>query len=314
MAAVRAILISVLLLAPALAWAQSTPIYTYDSNYNQEPGVITAPGSVTSMTYDTTGSQTGLIVDSGSAGIETRYQYDTNGNLTQTTPEPSTVTSSTYDTLDNDLITGDGNHTVYRYDTNGNITETIPTTDRITSTVYDTQGNLIVVGTEDALGRTTETYYDETGNVLGAFSPLGDVTATAYDGTGRDLIVASDIAGVNTMTVYDGVGNVIQTIDTPDPVTNVVYDSQANTVAADFPARSFFDVFTDISIPGANEFQNNVPLVVPTPGNAGPLAYDSVHNQLFVAVTPESNSLALIVPGLLLLGFMFLRRRAKSHS
>jgi len=167
MAAVRAILISALLLAPALAWAQNTTIYTYDQNFNQEPGVTTAPGIVTSMTYDTSPSQTGLVTDSESGGLTTRSYYDTNGNITQSDTEPSTVTSNTYDSADNEVVTGDGNHTVYRYDPNGNVVSTITTADRITSTVYDSQDNLIVVGTEDNLGRTTrltttrpETWWD----------------------------------------------------------------------------------------------------------------------------------------------------------
>lgn len=313
MAAVRAILTLLFVLAPSLAQAQTT-IYQYDSNYNVLD-TIDAAGAVTSMTYDT-GSQQGLVVDSEAAGSTTRYYYDTNYNETQSYSEPSSVTSSAYDSAGNDVVTGDANGTVYQYKYDDSPYDPpISPSGPVTSTVYDYSDNLIVVGTEDSMGKTTQTYYDADGTVVGSFDPQGMVTATAYDGAGRDLIVAADIGGQDTLTVYHYDGSTydaVDQIDTSAPVTNMVYDSQDNRLIADFPAQSFFDVFTEINIGGINEFQSSTPLVVDTPGNPTQLAYDSANNQLFVAMTPETPGVWLLAPALLALaGAVLIRRRGR---
>lgn len=190
-----------------------------------------ANGNTTTYSYDTSGNKTKEVT---SAGIETRYGYDDEGQLlTQTlmsTGDPVDPTAPTaliessraYDPSGRLASVTDamGNTTAYTYTDDG-LTSTVKRTSAdgkstyvLESDTYDAAGNALSQTTDngetvekykvDASSRTTETATDPTGvNRVTAVSYTPDdqvATENDHDSSGYDR---------TTTTTYDAMGNVL---------------------------------------------------------------------------------------------------------
>jgi YD repeat-containing protein len=315
MAAVRAILIlAVLFVSPAVVHAQ-TSIYQFDPS-NNLLGTITAPGAVTAMTYDSLTDN--LVVDSDSAGIYTRYYYDAAGDITQTFTEPRPVTSMAYDAALNEIFTGGGD-TLDEYDSSNNLVGSITTPDPITEIIYESEGTQVSVITTNT---ADESMLRQVGNTESGkdFVLQGGVTSATDDGVQVFILVASEDLGQTTMTVYDSTGQPLESVDTLGIVTAMTYDpvsrvfgigqTNTNTGQSSWLDADSVDTNTrgqDILIP-LTPFNPGRPL--PSPPTSS--TWDSENNSFYVAVSPESSSLALIAPALLLFaGLAFLRAKRR---
>jgi len=176
-----------------------------------------------------------------------RYQYDTNGYITQATYPDGAVTRYAYDgqTRQISIITNaNGAITRYHYDGRGNRTNATDAIGNVTTYTYDPVFNQITSLTDpngrvttyqyDSLGnrtnmtdaltnRTTYTY-DPAGNLTSRTDPLGRTTTYAYDSYANRTNV-TDPLGNTTSYAYDGVGNLIRKTDANGNSTQYAYDS-----------------------------------------------------------------------------------------
>jgi RHS repeat-associated protein len=129
-------------------------------------------------------------------GRETRYEYDTNGNL---------VNRSVID-----LVAGETRTTTYEYDGLGQLLRVDgPRQDveDITHYEYDAKGNLLRI--ENALGHVTQiTAHDAAGRPLALVDPNGTEIQLAYDARGK--LVSRSIEGAITHFDYDAAGQLVR--------------------------------------------------------------------------------------------------------
>jgi RHS repeat-associated protein len=126
------------------------------------------------------------------------------------------------------------------YDANGNAVAVEDALGRITETEYDNRNRPIEVKAPyvaDALTGTwkqptSESEYDDMGRVISMTDPLGNIAETSYDGVGRATAVkrpAVEVYGQGTQATYtrskyDAGGNVVETMDARGRVVVNEYD------------------------------------------------------------------------------------------
>ncbi|MBD3920227.1 S8 family serine peptidase [Paenibacillus sp. PR3] len=141
--------------------------------------------------------------------LDTRKEYDANGNLTAVIAPDGVRTSYTYDALNRQI-----SMSVSATNEQG-----MPATKK-TTTTYDWQGNPLVV--TDPLGYTTSKSYNEKGLLVKETNPQGGVSFYAYDNAGRRT---NEVSALNydstktldqmtrTETVYDTMGRIKAVIE-----------------------------------------------------------------------------------------------------
>ena len=168
------------------------------------------------------------------------YQYDTNGNRTQ-----STTLRTLADGTVESLVTS------YVYDAENRLVQTTLPDGAVSTTEYNTFGQQ--GKTTDALGRETTYAYDDRGNMVATTYPDGTTSSMTYDVENRNTS-GTDRNGVTTYYVYDALGRMTQTILPDDtmptntlvevvdilaapeladnPFTATVYDGDSRVVAS----------------------------------------------------------------------------------
>jgi RHS repeat-associated protein len=147
-------------------------------------------------------------------GHTTEFDYDAYGNVVQITDPKSAVTSFTYDTQFNQVLT---------------LTDPYL---KVTTYTYDSNGNLLTV--TDPLNNTTTHTYDSYGNVLTTEDSLGNVTLFMYDTYGN-LTRITDALNNETEFTYDLVGNVLTITDALDNTTTLLYDDLNRNTSVTYP-------------------------------------------------------------------------------
>jgi len=197
----------------------------YDANRN--PIKVTYPdGSTTSATYD--GAHSLPLTRTDELGVVTKYEYDTNGNLTTLTeafglPEQR-VTTNAYDALGQrttQTVKGetpaDDATTTWTYDAYGNVQSATDAENHTTSFAYDVQGNIVkrtdarqkdwftptnaagwVTSQKDPLGHETVITYDKVGNRIAVEDPEHNVTTYRYTPSNQVETVEDPLHGVTT--------------------------------------------------------------------------------------------------------------------
>jgi len=180
----------------------------YDSDRFGNVVRVTAPDGGTRHTAFNAG---GLkISERDEAGVETRYEYDRNGRLTNVISAAGTLEES----AEGRRLDGRGLE-VERRDAYGRAEQTefdadgraFCQTDRLggeTLIEYDENGNPWRM--TDALGQTRETIRDERGNIVASFDRRGFGTSCSYD-LNNNPVLATDKSGNQVSTCYDANGN-----------------------------------------------------------------------------------------------------------
>ena len=222
--------------ATSLDWEEdlngNRTTYTYDVGGN-----ITSKtdplGNTTTYTY-VVGTDL-VATETNPLGVVTRYEYDTNGNLTRLIRDSGgpleNATSYTYDShgLQTSMTDPLGNTNNYEYDTAGNLVKQTDPLGNVTAYTYDSMGNKLTE--TDALGNTTTHAYNLLGRLLSTTDPLGNTTSYSYDANGN-RISETDPKGNSTTFTYDVYNRLIQTTD---PLGNSIaqtYDSRDNQTSA----------------------------------------------------------------------------------
>jgi len=165
-------------------------------------------------------------------GNQTSYGYDSNGNLTSTTPpSPLGETTIVPDALSrvSSITDGKSQKTSYTYDQLDRVTQILyngattctPSSGNCITYVYDGDGN--VTSTVDNTG-TTSYYYDA----------LNRLTTESLPDTGSDCSGSSP-AGITF--AYDGVGNLLQSCDSGG-TTSYAYDAANRPLSVAEPGGS----------------------------------------------------------------------------
>ncbi|PQO43512.1 RHS repeat-associated core domain-containing protein [Blastopirellula marina] len=253
-------------------------LYEYDSTYELLLSKTTVIGEIddlvnletddltTSYTYTpaptlSTDPPIGLMASmTAPDGVVTEYEYDEDGNRTQTTYAVGTSdeasTSVTYDSAGNMLTETDelGNTTTYTYDnlqrrtsiTTADPDGAGPLSASVTSYAYNVMG---LVAIETLNGRTTSYTYDSKGRVSSVLEEDPDdtgpltapVTSYTYDTHGNVLTVTDPLGNVTTNTYTGGLLTSVTGEDPDDagplaaPVTSYTYDDNGKVLTITDP-------------------------------------------------------------------------------
>jgi RHS repeat-associated protein len=168
-----------------------------------------------------------MIGSTDPLGNITTYEYNANGQQTQTLSPEGAVTGSEYDEMGRLILSTDpeGNITTYEYDALGRLVQVnyAVGTDIVTSTVneYNDNGWLIKATAQD--GGETVYEYNKNGQILLITDAKGGVTEYVYDVLGRTVSVIDALNG-ETSYDYDENGNLISVTDAMGGVTSYEYD------------------------------------------------------------------------------------------
>uniref|UniRef100_UPI00359FCAEF DUF6531 domain-containing protein n=2 Tax=Neisseria TaxID=482 RepID=UPI00359FCAEF len=156
-----------------------------------------------------------ITVERDEIGRETRYSYDTFGNvIAVTAPDGSRTQIDYHETLNLPVAVNDpaGRITEYAYDGRGNLIQVTDPAGNVTH--YGYNGQWLPDTITDALGKSKRLEYDALGQLVHYTDCSGQTTAFTYTDSG-DLESVTDALGHTTRHHYDEAGNHIRT-DYPD--------------------------------------------------------------------------------------------------
>ncbi|MCU7862764.1 MAG: RHS repeat protein, partial [Candidatus Thiodiazotropha sp. (ex Lucinoma borealis)] len=206
--------------------------YTLDAMGNRLTEQVRDPQGTLMRTqqrvYDELG-QIHQLIDSQSQN--TVYDYDANGNTTQTTDANLNPSNQAYDPLDRlkqqtDALNG---LTQYQYDAQDNPISVTDPNGLATTYTYDGLGNLTQLNSPDT-GTTTYTY-DEAGNRLSQSDARGITVTYSYDALNRLTAIHYPDTSLDVSYTYDqGVHGIGQLTSMSDALgsTNYVYNAYGN--------------------------------------------------------------------------------------
>ncbi|UOO76126.1 DUF6531 domain-containing protein [Neisseria sp. Dent CA1/247] len=186
-------------------------IYGFDEN-NEMVYHIDADGHRTDSERDDWGR---ITLQRDELGRETRFGYDTFGNVISiTAPDGSRTQIDYHDTLNLPVAVNDpaGRITEYAYDQRGNLIQVTDPAGHSTGYTYNEQW--LPAAITDALGKTKQLEYDSDGQLIRYIDCSGQATRFSYTEYG-DLETVTDALGHTTRHHYDAAGNHIRT-DYPD--------------------------------------------------------------------------------------------------
>ncbi len=246
----------------------NTTSYAYDASGNLTTETD-ALNRVTSYSYDANGNRltqsTTRSTAGGSETLLTRFTYDKDNRLTETSHPDGSVTRIAYNAIGKQSISTDqlGRETKYDYDDMGRLVKTtypdgssetsaydaegrrIASTDRAgrtTTSTYDALGRLITTTAPD--GSSTSTAYDAAGQVLSSTDARGNVSSYSYDAAGRRTLV-TDALGKTTTFSYDDAGNQTQVVDANGNAVTFTYDNNNRRTRTTYADSTFDQVSYD---------------------------------------------------------------------
>ena len=148
-------------------------------------------------------------------GQETTYTYNESGNL-QTQNSLTTITNP------------DGTSTGLVYDTEGRLAKLVQSATGTTTFNYLAGGEVSEI---DALGNTTDYYFDYRGLVAKMVDPLGNTTTYSYDNN-LDLTKVIDPLGASTSYTYDSEGDKLSVTNPLGQTTTYTYSGPFNELAS----------------------------------------------------------------------------------
>ena len=188
-----------------------TEVYGFDEN-RELIYRIDADGQRSDSERDDYGR---ITVERDPLGRETRYLYDTEGNVIAiTAPDGSSTQIDYHETLNLPIAVNDpaGRITAYDYDGRGNL---ISITDPAGYTTrYGYNARWLPETITDALGKTRRLHYDTLDQLVSFTDCTGETTRFGYTEYG-DLETVTDALGHTTRHHYDAAGNPVRT-DYPD--------------------------------------------------------------------------------------------------
>ena len=188
-----------------------TEVYGFDEN-RELVYRIDADGQRSDSERDDYGR---ITVERDPLGHETRYLYDTEGNVIAiTAPDGSSTQIDYHETLNLPVAVNDpaGRITAYTYDGRGNLVSITDPAGYTTSYGYNAQWLPETI--TDALGKTRRLHYDTLDQLVSFTDCTGETTRFGYTEYG-DLETVTDALGHTTRHHYDAAGNPVRT-DYPD--------------------------------------------------------------------------------------------------
>ena len=188
-----------------------TEVYGFDEN-RELIYRIDADGQRSDSERDSYGR---ITVERDPLGRETRYLYDTEGNVIAiTAPDGSSTQIDYHETLNLPVAVNDpaGRITAYTYDGRGNLISITDPAGYTTSYGYNAQWLPETI--TDALGKTRRLHYDTFDQLVCFTDCTGETTRFGYTEYG-DLETVTDALGHTTRHHYDAAGNPVRT-DYPD--------------------------------------------------------------------------------------------------
>ncbi len=184
----------------------------------------------TTYTYDNMGDVTGQVDAGQYYGGQLRTQswtYDAFGNKASYTDGDGSVTTYTYDNLDQQLsqsltVQGQARTTSTRYDAYGRVLSSTDAMGLVTSYAYDDAARTLTVTAPGGL--TTVTAYNREGQTIAVTDPAGNTTRYQYDADG-ELQQTIQADGGTVTNAYDNAGNLTQTTDADGHVVAYTYDA-----------------------------------------------------------------------------------------
>jgi RHS repeat-associated protein len=282
------------------------------ATYNDAGQILTSAdqiGTLTAYAYDDAGRLDTVTRDPFDAtlnpdGIDatTSYSYDALWRQTQVTDPLGNVTLSEYDLAGRltDLTRGYGSAdaatTHYVFDAFGQIaemTQGFGETEAYTMGYeYDDRGRQTFVFYDHPTNNnSTETVYNDAGQVFQDIDQNGIVTEYSYDDIGRltDVTFDADTSQITTSYLYDDLGNVIRITDPENNTTDFTYNDLSQLTDKDWADGTTTEAF-EYDVVG-NLIQHDLP------GNDGrfnQFAYDDmnrlVEEVFFVGVMGEQYS------------------------
>ncbi|MFQ5740424.1 MAG: RHS repeat domain-containing protein [Acidobacteriota bacterium] len=187
--------------------------FTYDRFGNL--ATVTDPlGNKVTFGYDNQGLHRLSYTDP--RGNVTRYQYDANDRLIQTTYADGSFRKYSYDCCSG-VSTKDERGDVFTRvrDPLLQVLQSVDAAGNATHYSYDDNGNL--VGVRDALGHQVSFAYDEIDRITGFTDSKGEQLALSYDafdqGTTSKVVKVRDQRGKETSFSYDYMGEIVSTTD-----------------------------------------------------------------------------------------------------
>ena len=188
-----------------------TEVYGFDEN-RELVYRIDADGQRSDSERDSYGR---ITVERDPLGRETRYLYDTEGNVIAiTAPDGSSTQIDYHETLNLPVAVNDpaGRITAYDYDERGNLVSITDPAGYTTS--YGYNARWLPETITDALGKTRRLHYDTLDQLVCFTDCTGETTRFGYTEYG-DLETVTDALGHTTRHHYDAAGNPVRT-DYPD--------------------------------------------------------------------------------------------------
>jgi RHS repeat-associated protein len=201
----------------------------YDRNVGTPAHVQDPNGRWTHMTYDANGNRTATIDPLGRA---TSAEYNTLGQVTESTDGEGVTTTYTYD----------GNHNLTSVST-PLVGSSPPASRTVTYTYADTSHPGDVTEITDPRGKSTTLGYDTAGNVDSVTDPEGNETTTSFNSRGWPTATVSPRGNASGGTpadhatgyTYDAHGDVLTVTDPLGDITTFTYDANRNLIAVENP-------------------------------------------------------------------------------
>ncbi len=204
--------------------------YSYDTG-GERLLTVTGPTGTTSYTYDnsTTGANAyALRSTTFPDGIQSSYNYDANGRLTQTSLNTGAETVIyTYDSAGGVTVgNGTGNNSRLLFNSLGQTQRSTDSLGRQTEFGYDEKGNLTTVIAPD--NTTSNFIYDNRGNLLTSINPLGQRVEFNYEPQYSNLASVRDARGNLIAYAYNNQGNLSSINYADGSRESFTYDTQGN--------------------------------------------------------------------------------------
>jgi RHS repeat-associated protein len=219
----------------------ATTFYRYDPTTLGVTEIVDPDGYATSNDYDSRGN---LLQTTDQDGRTIAYEYGPEDEVVAATDPRGTTTAYSYDANGNLLEkstplteTGEEAVTAYSYEAApGEVTKVVDPNGNATELGYDSHGNRTSL--TDADGRATTFEYDLDGERTGTVSPAGNVTGGdpaahrtlySFDAAG-ELTAETDPLGHKTEYGYDGNGNQTSVTDALGHATHRFFDGDDELV------------------------------------------------------------------------------------